>query len=394
MSSLLITPKALKQKVLKIWQHGDVHRAYLQKSDIFPISIPLKSITAKTLLAEYSNIQDLIIDLRQDSRQHGYQISDKSIEHRQLGSQHIPKLISFESEAIFLNYLKKNTEFKQFQQLSQQSLQQQPTLLNWLIRYPFKMMQYAEQWSQLLTICAYFKHHPQPQCYIRQLDIEAIDTKFIEQHKAILNELLTEILEPQHYDATITGLSHHGFERRYGLRYDPALIRLRILDPALYIQGLSDLTLTTDEFSALKLHINTVFIAENKITGLAFPNFPKAIIIFGLGYSVNLLKNSDCLMNKNIYYWGDIDTHGFAILDRLRHYYPNTQSMLMDTETLHKFKALSVQENAKTAEQKPLHHLTTAENTLYQSLQVSLIRLEQERISFSHLENTLTQLTD
>lgn len=32
--------------------------------------------------------------------------------------------------------------------------------------------------------------------------------------------------------------------------------------------------------------------------------------------------------------WGDIDTHGFAILDRLRRHFPQVRSMLMDRATL------------------------------------------------------------
>src|SRR5206468_9296714 len=33
-------------------------------------------------------------------------------------------------------------------------------------------------------------------------------------------------------------------------------------------------------------------------------------------------------------YWGDIDTHGFDILNRVRIFVPNVESILMDTDTL------------------------------------------------------------
>src|ERR1022692_4377837 len=33
-------------------------------------------------------------------------------------------------------------------------------------------------------------------------------------------------------------------------------------------------------------------------------------------------------------YWGDIDTYGFHILDRLRVLFPDVQSLLMDRDTL------------------------------------------------------------
>ncbi|MFK5947719.1 MAG: DUF2220 family protein [Methylococcales bacterium] len=388
-----ITPKSLKQRCLKRWQRGDFHRACLQPTNLFPLEIPLKSISAKHLLTHFKEVQDAIYSLRQDSKKHGYSIIDKVITHRQLGEQKIPATLVFKTETIFLNYLSKSAESNQFKTLVQQTLEQEGLLKDWLIQFPFKLMKYADDWLQLLNICCYFKNHPRPDCYIRQLDIKGVDSKFIEQHKGILNELLSQILTKENYNADITGLSHHGFERRYGLRYDLPLIRIRILDESLAIQGLTDLTLTVDEFKQLNVAAKTVFIAENKINGLAFPDFPKAIVIFGLGYAVNLLADAPCLENRKLFYWGDIDTHGFAILSRLRHYYPKVKSLLMDQQTLDKFIDLSVYETLEKSEQNPLSYLTDEENSLYKELQNNLRRLEQERISFVYLELALKKLS-
>ena len=388
MSKLLTTPKALKQSALKIWQRGDIHRAWLQKTSCFPLDIPLKSIPAKSLLNDYSELQDVIYNLRQNSQKYGYLIVDKAISHRQLGEQKIPAAITFATEAIFLNYVAKTAEFAQFQALTKQSLQQDGLLVDWLLRYPFKVMQYAAVWPQLLKVCAYFSAHPQPGCYIRQLDVKGIDSKFIEQYKSILSELLTQTLAESSYQADITGLKNSGFERRYGLRYDQPLIRLRILDPALAIQGLTDLSLTLSEFKTLNIAAKTVFIAENKVTVLAFPDHPEAIVIFGLGYAVNLLAEAQCLQGRRLYYWGDLDADGLAILARLRQYYPQVKSMLMDAQTLEQFAHLVVHAPTKSTE-KSLKHLSDNENLLYQRLHHESLRLEQERISFSYLQQYL-----
>jgi len=138
--------------------------------------------------------------------------------------------------------------------------------------------------------------------------------------------------------------------------------------------------------------IKTVFIAENKVNGLAFPSYPHAIVIFGLGYAVNLLAEAKCLQQSDLYYWGDLDTHGFAILSRLRHYYPQVKSLLMDQQTLQQFSALCVFEDLGKSEQQTLSHLMDDENKLYQKLQKSLLRLEQERISFLYLQGALKAL--
>lgn len=391
MLNILTTPKSLKQRALKIWKSGILHRAWLQKSNQFPLEIALKNISAKTLLADFSEIQDIISTLRQDSQKHGYVIINKAISHRQLGEQSIPSVIIFKTEDLFLNYLAKTAKFTQFKSLAEQSLKQESILLDWLINYPFKVMKNASVWSQLLKVCHYFKSHPQPDCYIRQLDIKGVDSKFIEQHKSILNELLPQILDKIHYDFEITGLSHHGFERRYGLRYDQPLIRLRILDPSLTINDLSDLTLSLSEFQRWDIAVKTIFIAENKINGLAFPNYSKAIVIFGLGYAVNLLAEVKCLQGKALYYWGDIDTDGLAILSRLRQYYPETKSLLMNQQTLEKFTDLVVANPIKNTA-KSLHHLTKNEKNLYYKLQQESLRLEQERISFSYFQQCLSNL--
>jgi len=390
--TLLISPKTLQQRALKIWLRGDVHRAWLQKTSCFPIEVPLKSISSKSLLTDYTELQDVISTLRKDSQKHGYFINDKAISHRQLGEQKIPASICFTTETIFLSYLGKADEFSQFQQLTQQSLAQDGLLFDWLVRYPFKVMQYAEVWTKLLKVCAYFEAHPQPNCYIRQLDIKGVDSKFIEQHKSILSELLTQILAESVYRADITGLKNSGFERRYGLRYDQALIRLRILDKTLAIHGLTDLTLTLSEFKQLDIPAKTVFIAENKVTVLAFPDYPEAIIIFGLGYAVNLLADARCMQQRKLFYWGDIDTNGFAILSRFRQYYPQARSLFMEQQALDKFIALAGIEAKEKSCQLVLENLTQAENQLFQTLQASLVRLEQERINFSFIQAQLDDL--
>ncbi len=391
MSDFLITPKAIKQRALKLWQTGVFHRAWLQKTKRFPVEIPIKSISAKTLLANFSAVQDLISELRADSKKQGYIISDKSISHRQLGEQKIPALISFNLEDLFLVYIGKTAEFSQFKLLATQSLQQDGLLLDWLIRYPLKVMKYADVWLQLLKVCDYFEKHPQPDCYIRQLDIKDVDSKFIEQHKSILNELLTEMLAETNYDGNVMGLSHHGFERRYGLRFDPPLIRFRILDKSLAINGLTDLTLTLSEFKQMNIEVSTVFIAENKINGLAFPGHTQAIVIFGLGYAVKLLADVDWLQGKTLYYWGDLDIDGLAILSRLRRYYPQVKSLLMNLKTLEQFSDL-IEKMPENKSEKTLEYLSKSEMDLYSKLQQESLRLEQERISFAYLKRAIEGL--
>jgi len=128
------------------------------------------------------------------------------------------------------------------------------------------------------------------------------------------------------------------------------------------------------------------------VTVLAFPDYPEAIIIFGLGYAVNLLADARCMQQRKLFYWGDIDTNGFAILSRFRQYYPQAKSLFMAQQTLDKFIALAGVEAKEKSCQVVLENLTKAENQLFQTLQVSLVRLEQERINFSFIQAQLDDL--
>ncbi len=110
-----------------------------------------------------------------------------------------------------------------------------PSLSPWLARKPLLALQNAGDWNRILTVLAWFRDHPRADIYLRQVDISGVDTKFIETRKGLLMELLDLVLPPLAYDPQFSGAQ--AFERRYGLRTKPSLIRFRLLDPRLAIQG-------------------------------------------------------------------------------------------------------------------------------------------------------------
>jgi hypothetical protein len=190
-------------------------------------------------------------------------------------------------------------------------------------------------------------------------------------------------------DATAVG--PRNFEKRYGLASKPSQIRCRILDRRFSIHGLTDLAVPTGEFAALDLPVERVFVTENEINGLAFPNVPASLVIFGLGYGLERLGEVGWLRQRALHYWGDIDTYGFHILDRLRSIFPDAQSFLMDRETLQEHVPLWVRESSPYDGE--LRRLTCAEWALYENLRHNRlgdrVRLEQERIPFGRIERAL-----
>jgi hypothetical protein len=163
-------------------------------------------------------------------------------------------------------------------------------------------------------------------------------------------------------------------------------VRFRLLDNELrhHLGGLSDITAPVDEIARLKLPLERVYIVENVQTGLCFGDRPGSVVVMGLGYSVSCLSRLPWVTAAECIYWGDIDTHGFAILNRARAALPRVVSALMDELTLLRNRDLWVEEKSPYTAELPL--LTALELEVYQGLRQHRwgpnVRLEQERIAW------------
>ena len=139
---------------------------------------------------------------------------------------------------------------------------------------------------------------------------------------------------------------------------------------------------------AVQVKIKRIFMVENEINYLAFPNVADAIVLFGSGYGFETLKQAKWMHQCDLCYWGDLDTHGFAILNQLRAQLPHVRSLLMDRQTLLSHQAVWGFEPKQ--EKRELTHLTRDEADLYDDLRCNRlgeqVRLEQERVGFSHLQ--------
>jgi hypothetical protein len=387
----VITPQDIRAKALRHWSSYAYHRMFLSGVTWQALDIQFGKPSGRELLNEFAKISKSLHQLQASAKAtlgYGYQIDFEPIDHRQLGVQHLPGRIYFDSEQDFLRFIGKVREATQFKQLVQETLAQYPTLAEVLHDKPRLLLDSLAVWSKLLSVVGWFIAHPRPDIFIRQIDLQGIDSKFIEQHKIQLTILLDVMLPPSSIYREAKS-----FELRYGLRFDQHLIRFRVLDTTLSLAGLTDLTLPLQDFSQLKLPIENVFITENKVNGLAFPDCTKSIVIFSLGYGVGSLDEVGWLKNKRIIYWGDLDTHGFAILSRLRATYSQVESMLMDSATLAENRNLCVTE-ASPVKEIP-QFLTEAEQITFNLLLPShgaALRLEQERIPFGQVEAFLRAL--
>jgi hypothetical protein len=151
--------------------------------------------------------------------------------------------------------------------------------------------------------------------------------------------------------------------------------------------------LRTAELAAFPLAAQRVFVVENEVTYLAFPLVRDAVVVFGSGFNLISALALPWLAEREVVYWGDIDTYGFEILDRLRARLPTVTSILMDTETLLAHRKQWVVEPVPT--NKSLHHLSPEEAALYSDLVEDRyghhVRLEQERVRFGRIRRALAE---
>ncbi len=392
----MITQAQIRKKALIQWNSGAFLSSCVENTTIFPIIIRFRTPSGKEILDTYDQVRTWIQALRNNSKEsttNGYEIVWQPIRHRNIGNQQLPRQLVFSTPADWLAFIQKETEHRAFMDVVDQTRSARPELLPHLAQKPLKILGDAAHWPKILTVCEWFKNHPSPGLYIRQLNIAGVDTKFIETHKSLLNDLLPLVLEKTQVDGSVTGLTKHGFERKFGLAYDPPLVRLRLLDPDLVRGGFSDITVSLAQLAQIDVGAKTVFITENKINGLVFPQVHQAMVIFGLGYGVEMLPEIGWLGEKDIFYWGDIDTHGFAILSQIRGHFPHIRSFLMDRQTFMDHQALWGTEIPGKRFTGNLAHLTEQEHELFDDLKQHRLgphlRLEQERIRFSVLLHVL-----
>jgi hypothetical protein len=385
-------PPELRAQLQRCWDRGELLAALVSGESGFPRRMTIKGPTSAQMVDDFDKVRDWISELR--ALQH-YRVEMREVRHRVLGNNEVPAAVWVEALDDALAILGKTREARRFSNLVDTTRQRQSALLEWLARKPLKALALADVWDQLLDVTEWIRRHPRPGVYLRQIDIPGVHSKFIEAHRGILLQWLDRLLPPGAVNQSSSGVS--GFASRYGFRDKPQRIRLRALDQAhALLPGAADadISLDAESFASLSPAVSRVFITENEINYLAFPLVPDSLLIFGAGYGFEVLAQAAWLARCQVFYWGDIDTHGFAILDQLRASLPHAHSLLMDRGTLLAFESQWGREEKQTL--RDLSRLNTEERALYNDLRDNRLgknlRLEQERIGFGWVENALTIL--
>lgn len=307
----------------------------------------------------------------------------------------IVESISFQDEIYYLQHLWKTKDFVNFQKnLDTIQASNIQALLFWIGKFDNFLAknisiinEYNGKWSDILLVVEYFLLHKNSWVYLRELPIP-IHTKFIENHKKIICSILDFLAFP-----LWNTYEWNSFEEKFWIKTKPKMIRFRFLQNTLkqayFSYFIDDITLKIEDFEKLSIpFLQNVYIVENEINYLTFPKKECSIIIWGKWFDISRVKYISWLLDKEIIYFWDLDSHGFKILSQCRKYLPQTKSICMDWQTYRKFeKYVGKGENISVDEcEKISEFLTTEESEILKYVNEHCLRLEQENISQEYLK--------
>lgn len=373
MTARWTTPADIAAKVRRRWDDGSLLRAHANGDPFQPIEVPLRGPKPSDIGDDVAAARQWVAALdagRGDDCR--YVLQWQSIGGRQIGRNRLPirAVVSSVEQAWAL--LGVRTLVRRFDDLLGLA-DQHPPVREWIVGQPHRALELAPEMPRLIAAYVWLDNHRQSQRYLREISAPGVDTKFAERHRTVLAAML---------GVSVTAA---GFLADLGLRSKPGLVRLRP-SPSLGFPGpsLTELAGRSEELAQLSVEPRVAVIVENEISYLSVEVPEDGIVLWGKGFEVDSIGRLRWLADADVRYWGDIDTHGFAILDRLRAWLPRARSVLMDRETLLAHRDRWVIEDRPT--NSVLTRLSADEHALYSELVADglgdRVRLEQERIDW------------
>lgn len=355
----------------------------------WPLSVPLGNPTEKEIVKDVDGVRNWARSWRSWSHAGTVQWTER--QWRLVGKQNIPTSLMIANPEDLASIIGRSKRWELEKSRYSTLTSRWPALSALAAKHINTLVEYtAADFERLHLALAWLVENPAANVFARQLPIPGLDTKWVEARISLLASMLCQIRQVASSGDPYTDC---------GLRQLPALVRIRILDPFLreYFAGKAYMAVPVEELETLPFTPSKVFIIENQQTGLALPDMPGAVVIMALGYRVECLGRFGWLRapETDVYYWGDLDTHGFSILHRARQYVPDLKSIMMDTKTLMKHKALWATEDTPSTAVE-LTNLTESEHLLYTALRTGTygknVRFEQEFVEWRYVLDTLADV--
>lgn len=384
MSARWSTPDDVVARVRRRWADGSLLRAFAEAEPFPVIEVPLRGPTASEIGDDLDAVRAWVSQLdagrRDDAR---YALEWSSIGGRHIGRNRVPSravISTYEQAWTLLGTVREVRSLSEILDASAELAR----VRAWVLASPHRAVELADEWPRLLAAFAWLDAHRGSHRYLREISAPGVDTKFAERHRAVLAGMLG------------VGASSAGFLGGLGLRTRPELVRVRFDRGLGMPDPLTEVAVRTDELSQLPVAPRVALVVENEVSYLSVDVPRNGVVIWGKGFEVDRVGRLRWLGDADVAYWGDLDTHGLAILDRLRAWLPQTRSVLMDRETLLAHRDRWVSEDRPASSR--LTRLSAAEQVLYADLVSdrwgTKVRLEQERIDWAWAQARLPETAD
>jgi hypothetical protein len=204
---------------------------------------------------------------------------------------------------------------------------------------------------------------------LRALAVQGNDSKFFERHASLLAALLDERFDGE--------ASRQGLVGFLGaLAEDDHWLLIAPLAPGLL--PFARQRVRASELLTTPLPAGRILLVENERCLHQLPQpLPDTIAVLGAGLNLGWLA-APWLQERNVGYWGDLDTWGLSMLSAARSHLPKLRALLMDRATFDTHQSLAVAEQVHAPAQARstlLPHEAALESHLRT---VKAGRLEQE----------------
>ena len=380
MTSRWTSPADLRAKVARRWSDGSLLAALAEDAPFPSLDLPLRGPAAGEIGDDLEAVQGWVAELESGSDGgRRYDLEYRSIGGRHFGRNRVPTRARVTSYDQAWRLLGVSSEVAAYLRVLDVSADR-PAVRDWVAAHPLRALEVAGEWHQVVSAYDWLHGARGSSRHLREIAAPGVDTKFVERHRPLLARLLG------------VDRSAAGFVSALGLGAKPESVRLRFDAGFLGLPtALSEATFRVAELAGVRVSVAQAVVVENEITYLTVPVPPQGLVIWGKGFDVGRLGSIPWLRDAELHYWGDLDTHGFAILNQLRTVLPRTRSFLMDRATLLQHRDRWVREPAPTAAR--LDRLTSSEAALYSDLVSDAlgpaVRLEQERVDWGWVQDRL-----
>ncbi len=217
---------------------------------------------------------------------------------------------------------------------------------------------------------------------MRSIAVAGIDSKFMERHCALVTALLDVRFEGQASKQGIVRFLDAADEGEHWLLVAPLS------------QGLLPFArqrVRARELVEVPLPAGRILVVENDRCLHLLPPMPDTIAVLGAGLNLAWLS-APWLRERDIGYWGDLDTWGLQMLAQARRLQPKVEAILMNHAVFEAHGSNSAVCEDTPALPEPPDGLNQEEQALYCHLRgLFKGRLEQEFLPAAEVANALTK---